>query len=350
MPIEDVDKRNFGRLGSQVAWGFWVLLFGQVVARGILKNYGCQASLTISLTDQEWEPRWPEEVDDHTRIFAYCTIKRSWKDIPSGKECARLLAGIPRAAARPGKIVESGSIQFGKEKDEERDGDADGLQELSDARPVAETEDAPAIVRAAHDPQAPGNQDTLGVERGVDDSRTGIHLLPVELMDMISIDAIAEGETQDITTTPEPNLSRVSKSLDRESILKIFYSKNRWEVTVLNFEYKVLYPIAELNRKYGPIQLDIYHHLTENHDKLMPRLIRWLKMAFHNRILGLTSWESKTQYEWHVRADRLAHLFNYCRFLRDKRRMRWPAARVHLKWQIKVAGVCNEPGSEWLDG
>lgn len=156
-------------------------------------------------------------------------------------------------------------------------------------------------------------------------------------MDMISEYSVLKQEKLNITTTPRPNLSCISKSLDREQILKIFYSRNKWEVTVSNFNYEVLSPITELNNKYGPMQLDISQDLTTNHESLKDRLMNRLHDAFHNKVLSLAEWEEKPEYEWSVRADRLATLFSFSRFLRDGQGFDWRTARLFLggpsSWQ-----------------
>lgn len=293
----------------------WVLVLGQVVARGILKSGLSKGVLTLDLMDRQWEPYWPKRVKVREREFAYrlqpkayARLGRSLRaDMLSAEQCARFLASLPS--------VGRSSIRYGRA----------GLR--------------PAVSRQKN------------VEEGYSNPpcQTGIHKISIEELDMITTHAVVTDKIQDIKATPEPNLSRVSKSLKRKDVLKIFYSRNKWRVTVKNYNYHDLFPMAGLNVNYGPVQIDIHHDLTDHHDYLRPRLLNWLELSFRNRVLGLDSWKGKTRYEWHIRADRLAKLFAFSRFLRDDRKMEWQIARLYLEWFIKVAGVCNEPGSELLD-
>lgn len=277
----------------------------------MLQRHGVYLRLTLDLMHEQWEPRWPTEVEVRTRKFAYLSRPMAWAELENYEQC-----NIPSAE--------------------------DGAHFLASLPPVRRS----CRRSKSHVLEEATSQQIFAEQSLSDKSLKGIHKVPTEVMDMIITHAVVKEGMQDIKVTPEPHLSRVSKSLQRKEVLQIFYSKNKWWITVDNYDYSVMIPIAGLNKNFGPIQLQVLQDLTEHHDFLAPRLLGWLEMFFNDQIVGL----GKADYEWHVRADRLAHLFSFSRFLRDDRGLDWPTARLYLEWFIKVAGVCNEPRTDRLDG
>lgn len=169
-----------------------------------------------------------------------------------------------------------------------------------------------------------------------------------ELRNNIFENALVEEHILDITT-PEPSLTRINKQYRGEA-LGIYYGKNKFQCTVSNYRHQKLRRIDELDKRYGPLRVQVFHDLTADTTTLKDNLLSWLKEAFDNQSIGLGFDQGgENWFEWSVHEDRIASLFNYSRVLRNKHDMEWEDARELIERFLEVAGVCGEPGSEELN-